>query len=105
MNPMKLYFAFVRSGSGVWTSGARSSGVLGRPAKPPGAKPAHPCPCGSRFVHWCAAVLEQEGAIHKAVPHWCGEALRGPFSDLTSGSRVPPVREASVRESGARSFI
>lgn len=54
MTPMKLYFAFVRSGSG----GGPGPQVV------PGAEPAHPC----RFVHWCALVLEQEGAVHKAVP-------------------------------------
>lgn len=44
------------------------SGVLCWPVKFLGTKLAHPCLNGSCFVHWCAVVLEQEGAIHKAVP-------------------------------------
>lgn len=44
------------------------SAVLYWPVKFLGTRRAHPCLKGSRFVHWCAVVLEQEGAMHKAVP-------------------------------------
>jgi len=48
-----------------------------RPVKLLHTKLAHPCLYGPCFVHWCAVMLEQEGAFPKLLPQsWEDEIVQ-----------------------------